>query len=191
MHVKKFLKALWYFIWDDDSILSWIANVILAFLLVKFIIYPALGFMLSTSYPVVAVISSSMEHEGLGFDSWWEQNKNWYVANDLQQREVRGAMFHNGFSKGDIIILLGKRPAEINKLDVVVYASDSYKYPIIHRVVQIEDADSGIKFMTKGDNNPVPDPALVSDRQLLGKAVLRVPLLGWIKILFTEMIGGI
>ena len=189
--MKKFLKALWHFIWEDDSILSWIANVILAFLLVKFIIYPVLGFMLGTGFPVVAVISSSMEHNGLGFDSWWDNNKNWYITEDIQKDDMRKAIFNNGFNKGDIIILVGKKPKDMERLDVMVYASDSYKYPIIHRVVQIDNADSGIEFVAKGDNNKVSDPAPVSEKQLLGKAVLRIPMLGWIKILFTELIGGI
>ncbi len=186
--MKELLKKIWRFIWEDDSILSWVVNVILAFLLVKFVIYPVLGLLLGTSYPVVAVISSSMEHHGLGFDSWWEQNKGWYLANDISKSELQDSMLRNGFSKGDIIVLIGKKPSEIKKLDVVVYASDKYKYPIIHRVVHI---GNDYLLTTKGDNNPVTDPAPVTSGQVLGKAVFKVPWLGWIKILFTELIGGL
>ena len=63
-------KGIWYFIWEDNSLLSWIVNVILAFVLIKFIIYPGLGLLFSTSYPIVAVVSGSMEHQG-NFDTWW------------------------------------------------------------------------------------------------------------------------
>jgi len=80
---KKFLKWLWWFIWEDDSWYSWIANIVIAFILVKFIIYPALGWMLGTAFPVVAVVSSSMEHNHLGFDDWWAKNGNWYEAKDI------------------------------------------------------------------------------------------------------------
>ncbi|MBD3204072.1 signal peptidase I [Candidatus Woesearchaeota archaeon] len=60
---KSTFKKIWYFIWEDDSILSWIVNVVLAFVLIKFIVYPGLGFLLGgTSHPVVAVVSGSMEH---------------------------------------------------------------------------------------------------------------------------------
>jgi len=62
---KKLLKKTWHFIWDDDSAWSWIVNVILAFILIKFIVYPGLGFFLSTTHPVVAVVSSSMEHNAV------------------------------------------------------------------------------------------------------------------------------
>ena len=60
---KRLLKKIWHFIWEEDSIWSWIANVIIAFVLIKFIVYPLMGFALSTNYPVVAVVSSSMEHK--------------------------------------------------------------------------------------------------------------------------------
>ena len=58
------LKKIWNFIWHDNSVWSWLVNVILAFVLVKFVIYPGLGFLLHTTHPVVAVMSSSMEHNG-------------------------------------------------------------------------------------------------------------------------------
>ena len=61
---KRTWKKIWYFIWEDNSIWSWIVNIILAFVLIKFIVYPGLGLILSTSHPVVAVVSESMEHNG-------------------------------------------------------------------------------------------------------------------------------
>lgn len=187
--VKKFLKAAWYFIWEDNSLLSWIVNVLLAFLLVKFIVYPALGFMLGTAYPVVAVISSSMEHNSLGFDSWWEQNRNFYLQHDISKSELEDSAFRNGFNKGDIIVLFGAEPKSIKEGDVLVYSSSQYKYPIIHRVVSVDRA--GLVFTAKGDNNLAADPSPVRADQVLGRAVFRVPLLGWVKILFTGLIGGI
>ena len=60
--VKKVLKGIWYFIWEDNSFWSWIVNIILAFVLIKFIVYPGLGFLLGTGFPIVAVISGSMDH---------------------------------------------------------------------------------------------------------------------------------
>ena len=62
MDWKKLWKKTWYFIWESDSILSWIVNIILAFVIIKFLIYPGLGLVMQTSYPVVAVVSGSMEH---------------------------------------------------------------------------------------------------------------------------------
>ena len=88
MEFKKLLKKTWYFIWEDDSIWSWIVNIILAFVLIKFIVYPGLGFILSTSHPVVAVVSESMEHN-MEFDEWWEKNKDWYIENGINKEYFR------------------------------------------------------------------------------------------------------
>jgi signal peptidase I len=60
--IKEILKKIWYFIWEDDSLLSWFVNIVLAFVIIKFVIYPVLGFFLATSFPIVAVVSGSMEH---------------------------------------------------------------------------------------------------------------------------------
>ena len=56
-------KKIWNFIWHEDSVLSWVVSIALAFLLVKFIIYPLIGLVLGTGYPIVAVVSESMEHK--------------------------------------------------------------------------------------------------------------------------------
>lgn len=188
--LKTMLKKVWYFIWEDNSVWSWIVNIILAFLLVKFVIYPGLGLLFGTSFPVVAVVSSSMEHNGNSFDSWWEGNGEFYENVDIEKEEFKGYKFKNGFNKGDIIILFGVKPKDINRGMVIVYSTNQYRYPIIHRTVGMEDTNGRILIETKGDNNSSPDPELVDQDRVIGKAVLRVPYLGWIKILFTKLIGG-
>lgn len=59
---SEFIKKIWHFLWYEDSLSSWIANIIVAFVLVVYIIYPGLGLILNTPLPVVAVVSGSMEH---------------------------------------------------------------------------------------------------------------------------------
>ena len=81
------IKRLWNFIWKEDSLLSWVVNIILAFVIVKFIIYPGLGFILGTSYPVVAVVSGSMEHSGYNFDDWWALNSMLYKNFNISQND--------------------------------------------------------------------------------------------------------
>ncbi|MEM3585577.1 MAG: hypothetical protein QXJ50_04280, partial [Candidatus Woesearchaeota archaeon] len=61
--LKKTLKKVWHFIWEEDSFWSWLVNIVLAFLIIKFVFYPGIGFLLRTNYPIVAVISESMEHK--------------------------------------------------------------------------------------------------------------------------------
>ncbi len=191
--IKKALKKLWYFIWEDDSIWSWVVNIVLAFILIKFIIYPGLGFMFQTSYPVVAVVSSSMEHEG-SFDDWWESNaicsgqtctqEQWYLLKEINEETFKTFKFKNGFNKGDIMVLFGTEPKNIKIGDVLVFQSREKPDPIIHRVVEIDNTT----FQTKGDHNTHQGSLDqdITEENVIGKAVFRIPLLGWIKIVFIE-----
>ena len=194
------LKKVWYFIWYDDSALSWIVNVILAFILIKYVVYPFLGLVLGTSFPIVAVVSESMEHN-TNFNSWWEKYAQWYTDKGITKEQFAAFSFRNGFNKGDIIFLIHKEPQEIQMGDVIVFIShrlDPRPDPIIHRVVGKWD-EKGIHFQTKGDNNGRAlddcdntgciDETDIWEKQVLGKALLRIPLLGWIKIIFVEIIA--
>ncbi len=212
------LKKIWHFIWEDDSIWSWLANIVIAFVLIKYLVYPGLGLALSTSHPVVAVVSESMEH-GSSFDDWWDNANNrnytlekfdvvnsslqkmqyvmnnWYIENGITKTNFEKFTLKNGFNKGDIMMLRGKKAADINVGDVVVFWS-AKKDPIIHRVVRKWQENSTYYFQTKGDNyktnptsikNPSLDETKISEEQIVGNAVLRIPLLGYIKIWFVEL----
>ncbi len=190
--VKALLKKTWWFIWEDDSIWSWIVNIVLAFVLIKYIVYPGLGFLLGTSYPIVAVVSSSMEHDK-SFDNWWEAQEKWYLENGISKEEFVKFNFKHGFNKGDIMILYGKRPVNIEVGEVIVFKSKRPD-PIIHRVVKKWEIDGKYYFQTKGDHNADSikssslDETNINEEQYLGKAAVRIPLLGYIKIWFVELI---
>ena len=191
MEIKKTLEKSWNFIWHSDSLASWIVSFIIAFILVKYVIYFGLGLLLGTGYPIVAVVSGSMEHGGMDFDNWWEENKEWYEARDISQGEFSKFPFVNGFNKGDIMILVGKEAKDINSGDILVFEANS-KHPVIHRVVEKWSDGGTYYFQTKGDNNPMSYPQLqeteIPEGKIIGKAVFKIPLLGWVKIIFTELI---
>lgn len=220
---KKLLKKTWYFIWEDNSIWSWVVNIILAFVLIKFMVYPGLGLILSTSHPVVAVVSSSMEHKAVytclkidentdgcvdyGYkicgnlygekeffrlDEYWNECGKWYKNNtNIDKNEFSEFSFKNGFNKGDIMFLVGKGAEGIEVGDVIVFRSNR-KDPIIHRVVKKMQDNGEVSFQTKGDNNEASiknnklDETNLEENVIIGKAVFRVPLLGYIKIWFVE-----
>ena len=210
---KQILKKTWHFIWEDDSMLSWIVNILLAFILIKFIVYPGLGFILSTDFPIVAVVSGSMEHkvapdasgtlklcdktyeekESINFNTYWETCGSWYEAETvITKDDFQQFPFRNGFNEGDIMILKGKQPENINIGDVIVFKSNRPD-PIIHRVVKIWE-DNGYHYQTKGDHNERViktlrlDESDIHENQVLGNALFRIPYLGWVKIAFVKLI---
>ena len=184
MTFKSFLKKIWSFIWYDNSLLSWVVNILLAFVLVKFVLYPGIGFVLGTDYPLVAVVSGSMHHE-MSFDPWWDIYGPWYEERGITKEHFKEFSFKNGFNKGDIMILGGPQDLEVG--DVIVYSGSP---PIIHRLYALEKDERGTYYRTKGDHNPIADGAKIRDPPLepfvLGKALIRIPLLGWVKILVSD-----
>ena len=228
-NTKRLLKKVWHFIWDDNSVWSWIVNIVLAFVLIKFIVYPVLGYVLSTTHPVVAVVSSSMEHrtvrscavsnptelfnvdssscdnyrytmcgnaykieKSFNLQGYWNECGKWYKNNHgIAEERFSSFPFKNGFNKGDIMVLKGMKADKINIGDVIVFFSNK-RDPIIHRVVKKNEKDGKVYFQTKGDNNEdsirstMLDETNVSQEVIIGKAVLRVPFLGYIKIWFVQ-----
>jgi signal peptidase I len=198
----KLWGKVWHFIWEDESILSWIVNIILAFVIIKFLVYPGLGLVLGTNYPIVAVVSESMEHRGQNFDTWWSANEAWYTNNGITKANFSRFPLKNGFNKGDIIVLIGKKPANIKVGDVLVFKSHPLyptPDPVIHRIVKVTRGKDGKNlFQTKGDNNA--DSIInmcksgvcineldIKEDQLLGFSFFRVPYLGYLKIWASEL----
>ena len=184
MDIKEILKKTWHFIWHEDSFASWVVNIILAFIIIKYAVYPGLGAILGTSHPIVAVVSGSMEHDG-SFDQWWAQHHTFYEELGITKEEFMTYTFKNGFNTGDIMILKGTSTSKAKRGEVIVFWSGRSD-PIIHRAVKIEDT-----IQTKGDHNVASnsDELAITDKQIIGKAFLRVPYLGYVKILFVNAIS--
>lgn len=196
---KERLASAWRFLWHDDSLLSWLLNVLLAFLFIKFLLYPGLGLILGTKFPVVAVVSSSMEHEPSNFDAWWAENEDFYLRHNITRFEFLTYPFRNGFNKGDIMILTGKGPDALERGEVIVYWSRK-PYPIIHRYIGTNPEGETVYLMSKGDNNADMavsfdlDERRIHPENLLGTAFFRIPYLGYVKIwavdLLTLIVGA-
>ncbi len=191
-NIKKTWKRVWHFIWQDNSIWSWIVNIILAFVLIKYIVYPGLGLLLATSHPVVAVVSDSMDHKA-DFNEWWSEHGEFYNNNGITKEDFLAYSFKKGFNKGDIMVLRGKSPDKINIGEVIVFQSRKPD-PIIHRVIKKWEENGNYFFQTKGDANiasirsPDMDETRVSEEQLVGVSLFKIPWLGWVKIIFVEAI---
>ncbi len=143
-----------------------------------------LAFAMDTNYPVVAVVSSSMEHhEEVTY-------KTWFLDRKYDAEEMGKWPFEGGINKGDIVFVKGLEKDEVKLGDVIVYKFQTTE-PIIHRVIKEEDGT----LQTKGDNNMDVDqddsiPPIKSE-DLQGRALFRVPFLGYVKIAFMKIMGGL
>jgi signal peptidase I len=221
---KNTIKRVWNFIWNDNSVWSWIVNIILAFVIIKFVVYPGLAFLLNTSHPIVAVVSGSMEHKTVNpclasdsknpavcmqydrslyeicgtsfssrqkvdFDLFWDTCGIWYSDKNITKSDFSRMSFISGFNKGDIMVLFGTKPEKIEVGDVIVFRG-YLQEPIIHRVVKVTVSEGEYHFQTKGDHNKASYSFEqdILEKDYIGRAVVRVPFLGYVKILFVELI---
>ena len=204
---------LWYFLWHDDSLLSWLANIALAFVLIQFVIYPVMGAVFGSELPVVAVISSSMDqsfvrsqqfgnsvgelcgNEGTGrttFDEYWNLCGDFYEDRGISQQEFSEFPLSRGFSKGDVIVLFGVDFESVQLGDVLVFQSNR-AYPIIHRVVGIDEEQRFVE--TKGDHNEFQiqeagfNERRVGEEYFIGRGVFRIPFIGYVKIIAVDALN--
>ncbi|MBR9683062.1 signal peptidase I [Candidatus Woesearchaeota archaeon] len=206
MATKNPVKKIWQFLWHSDSMWSLFANILIAFILIKFVIYPLIGVVFGTSYPIVAVISESMQHDlsnqqlcGEQFDefkdsfsNYWQICGPWYENQGITQQQFQKFPFPNGFNKGDIVIVWRGKPQSLELGDVLIFQG-SKPQPIIHRIVKKWSENGRYYFQTKGDHNKdsitgSSGETQIGEDRILGKGLLRIPYLGWIKIIFVQAV---
>ncbi len=164
-----------------DSLLSIIVFLGITFLFLLLIFFPLLRLVTGTSYPLVIVESCSMYHDEYGFSKVLD-NKI-YLNNNISLDDSKKWDFPRGFNKGDIVFVIGAR--KISKGDVIIFSSGGGN-PIIHRV--IDDVEP---YQTKGDNyvsnsGQLETEKSISKERVLGKAVFKVPYIGWVKLIFFD-----
>lgn len=213
------IKKFWNWIWNSDSILSWIVALLLVYLFVKLIFFPTLSLVTGSTLPLAGVESSSMDHQivkddykrltlcdkiysysekqHINFDEYWEVCGSWYEKEDISKEIFSNFPLKNGFRKGDIIIVWGRFTPKIG--DIIIFKPNPESKaprPIIHRIVSIENKNNEKIFQTKGDHNPNQliasnniyntDETTIKQEQIIGKAILKIPYLGWFKIIIVE-----
>ena len=87
-----------------------------------------------------------------------------------------------GLPPGTLIVTHPVDPADIRIGDVLTYQMHSGEPAVIsHRVIEKSvSGDGSVSFVTKGDNNDLPDEAPVLEVQVVGTVWYSVPLLGWV-----------
>lgn len=194
---KEYWKKFWYLIWEDESLWGWIISLIFAFLLIKFVFFPATSLIMGTSMPLVVVESNSMHHPGnflfnyFGSDKlfvqWWQISSEWYTGRGIDFENALEWSLKNGLEIGDVIIVT--RPKDLKIGDIIIFEGN-YKYPIIHRIVDIYNINDLTVYSTKGDNNPgqLQIEQQISQDAIIGKAIFRIPLIGWVKLIFVKFV---
>ena len=174
--VENAFKKFWRFL-KKDSWDSFIVTLILAFLIIKFVFFPLLSFITGCPLPLVIVESCSMYHSD-GWEKIFESPI--YEEYGLTIEDAKKWNFRYGINKGDVVFVVGAKNLKVG--DVIVF-NGGQKNPIIHRVISLDP------LTTKGDHNKglLSIEKNIKKEDIIGKAVFRIPLIGWIKLIFFEM----
>lgn len=133
----------------------------------------------------------------LNFDKYWSTCGSWYEEKNITKEQFSKFQLKDGFRKGDVIIVWGRFTPKIGDIIVFKPNSDSIApRPIIHRIVKINEdgtyqtkGDHNEKQLTKDNNSYKTDETHITKEQIIGKAVVKIPLLGYPKIWFTNFIN--
>ena len=172
-----YIKKFWNYL-HQDTWHSWLVSIILIVIIIKFVFFPILSFITGSPLPLVVVESCSMYHES-SFDNWWEKNEPWYESHNISKEEFSSFPLKNGLNKGDIVIIWGRSENKVG--DIIVFNANT-RYPLIHRIVSLSP------LSTKGDHNAnqLEVEKDISQNVVLGEAVAKIPLVGWVKLIFFE-----
>jgi hypothetical protein len=183
--LRKLFRKTWKFLIHDDSVYSFIADAIIILIIGKFILFPGIGLALGNEFPIVAVISGSMDHNGVDFDKWWEENSRYYENYNIDKANFEDFYHSNGFEKGDVLIIKNIPEDQLKIGDVIVYSTSFRKDPIIHRIISLNPIE------TKGDANfgQINFEKNIQYSQVHGKAIALTPYIGWIKVGSMEILG--
>ena len=90
-------------------------------------------------------------------------------------------------SRGNIVIVEKINNKENPKIgDVLVFKNDINKI-VVHRLI---DANKNKYYYTKGDNNKIKDTYVVKRKDISGKVILSIPLIGYPTLWIKEAISG-
>jgi len=88
----------------------------------------------------------------------------------------------------DVVIVAKSSASSIKVGDVIEFRTP--KENIMHRVVAIQGTGETEVFITKGDANDAPDDDPVMAGNVVGKAIFRVPKLGWLAAAIKKLFMG-
>ena len=150
-----------------SKIISWILLsflILIAFLLIYNIItskiYEMSGKKYEPEFALYTIISPSME-------------PNINVYDVIITKKVKD---YSTIKEGDIITFVSS-------------SSLGEGLTVTHRVKNVIKTDDDIKFRTQGDNNPIPDSALASSKNVLGKVLFKLPWVGHIQFFLQSKVG--
>ncbi len=102
---------------------------------------------------------------------------------------VIGGSMRPALDVGDVVIVV-KAPADAIQPGDIIQFREAEGTTTVHRVVEIQEIEGNMVFVTQGDDNRAPDPNPVLADNVVGKVVFNIPKIGWAAIAVKEFFMG-
>ena len=111
---------------------------------------------------------------------------------NISEQTVSSWKFHNRINNRNTILVTGNKDKNYKIGEVIVFSVQESNVPIIHRIIAVHNVNGQIFYETKGDHNDGQHAyeKLIAKDHVLGKASLRIPYVGWIKLFFVGIFSG-
>ncbi len=95
------------------------------------------------------------------------------------------------FDEGDLIVIQACDASTLEAGDIVTFHTiiDNQYALNTHRIDSVVEANGARSYTTKGDNNEIVDAHVISDADIVGKYVLRIPYLGSVMNFLSSSTG--
>ena len=95
-------------------------------------------------------------------------------SSGIQLHTVATGSMRPGIKPGAVIVTHSTTMASLKKGDVIIYFDSHINDVISHRIISITDKGQQLSIVTKGDANPLPDPAILEFKST------KVAKVGWV-----------
>jgi signal peptidase len=111
---------------------------------------------------------------------------------------VEGPSMEPLFQTGDLVIIV--KSNDINVGDIIVFKKRIGNGYIIHRVISVNNFNGTSYYVTKGDNNPLPDYQEfevlgIPQGRVVGKVLeingipMKIPMIGYLSLILRRVLS--
>ena len=107
----------------------------------------------------------------------------------LQPTTIISGSMRPALEVGDVVVIAKVSGANVEPGDIIQFR-EAAGIVTVHRVVEIQEIEGKKFFITQGDANREPDADPVAPANVVGKAILRIPKIGWASIAIKQFLSG-
>lgn len=92
-------------------------------------------------------------------------------------------------SPGDAVIVREVSASEIEEQDIITYQRTGSDTPTTHRVIEKQQTENGVAYVTKGDANEERDRGTVPQSRVVGEVIFVIPFIGHVVRFANTQLG--